>query len=116
MDVHVRKDRYFVQDNQWYASYERYQDYMEKACDGYTLLLELGVGFNTPTIIRFPFERLAAQKRNVTLVRINKDYPDSHYKIANYIPFVENVNAILAGQNLICKKYYDHNEHYNLRK
>lgn len=34
MDVHVRKDRYFVQDNQWYASYERYQDYMEKTCDG----------------------------------------------------------------------------------
>ena len=33
MDVHVRKDRYFVQDNQWYASYERYEDYMEKACE-----------------------------------------------------------------------------------
>ena len=53
MEVHVRKDRYFVQDNLWYASYERYQDYMEKASDGNMLLLELGVGYNTPTLFVF---------------------------------------------------------------
>ena len=46
MDVHVRKDRYFVQDSEWYASNERYQDFMGKACDGNALLLELGVGYN----------------------------------------------------------------------
>ena len=78
IDVHVRKDRYFVQDSQWYASYERYQYHMGKACDGNALLLELGVGYNTPTIIRFPFERLAAQRRSITLVRINRDYPNAH--------------------------------------
>ncbi len=96
MDVHVRKDRYFVQDNQWYASYERYQDYMERACDGNTLLLELGVGYNTPTIIRFPFERLAAQKRNITLVRINRDYPNAQSRITNLVSFDENVGSILS--------------------
>lgn len=96
MDVHVRKDRYFVQDNQWYASYERYQDYMEKACNGNMLLLELGVGYNTPTIIRFPFERLAAQRENISLVRINRDYPEAQNQITNLLSFDENIGAILS--------------------
>ena len=96
MDVHVRKDRHFVQDNQWYASYERYQNYMEKACDGNTLLLELGVGYNTPTIIRFPFERLAVQRKNITLVRINKDYPDAQDRMTNLFSFDENMGSILT--------------------
>ena len=100
MDVHVRKDRYFVQDNQWYVNYERYQNYMEKACSGNTLLLELGVGYNTPTIIRFPFEQLAVQRKNVTLARINKDYPYTHYKIVNFIPFAENISSIIANISL----------------
>ena len=96
MNVHVRKDGLFVQDSQWYASYKHYQDYMEKACDGNTLLLELGVGYNTPTIIRFPFERLAAQRRNITLARINKDYPGAQNRIANLVSFDENIGSILT--------------------
>ncbi len=35
------------------------------------LLLELGVGYNTPVIIRYPFEQLAQFKKNTTLVRVN---------------------------------------------
>ena len=96
MDVHVRKDHYFVQDNQWYASYGRYQDFMEKAYNGNTILLEFGVGYNTPTIIRFPFERLAAQKRNITLARINKDFSNAQCRVANFIPFDENIGSILT--------------------
>lgn len=102
MDVHVRKDRYFVQDNQWYASYERYQNYMEKTCDGNTLLLELGVGYNTPTIIRFPFERLASQRRNITLTRINRDDFDTQYSLLNYIPFDESTYEVLSD-SMNCK-------------
>lgn len=85
-----------MQDDQWYVSCERYQDYMEKACDGNTLLLELGVGYNTPTIIRFPFERLASQRKNITLARINKDYPDAQNRITNLISFDENIGSILT--------------------
>ena len=95
MDVHVRKDHYFVQDSQWYASNERYQDFMGKACEGNALLLELGVGYNTPAIIRFPFERLAAQRKNITLVRINKDYPDAQVPKSHFISFDESCRKIL---------------------
>jgi hypothetical protein len=40
---------------------------------GKLLLLELGVGFNTPAIIRWPFERITAQRPHAALIRINLD-------------------------------------------
>ena len=36
------------------------------------MLLELGVGFNTPTIIRFPFEKLAREHENISLIRLSR--------------------------------------------
>ena len=35
------------------------------------MLLELGVGFNTPMIIRFPFEKMVRENRNLSLIRLN---------------------------------------------
>ena len=96
MGVHVRKGRHFVQDGQWYASNECYQDFMEKACAGNALLLEPGLGYDTPTIIRFPFERLASQMGNVTLARINRDYPDAQSRMADLVPFDENIGSVLT--------------------
>ena len=43
-----------------------------READGKTVLLELGVGFNTPTIIRFPFEKLAREHENIRLVRLSR--------------------------------------------
>ncbi|MNP56926.1 hypothetical protein D3C76_1516940 [compost metagenome] len=40
------------------------------------MFIELGVGFNTPGIIRYPFEKMVYDNPNATLIRINKDYPD----------------------------------------
>ena len=85
MEVHVRKDMYFVEDEQWQQMQSNYADWLEDALLGERssssanslLLLELGVGYNTPTIIRFPFERMAAKYRNVRLIRINKEYPQA---------------------------------------
>ena len=37
------------------------------------VLLELGVGFNTPTIIRFPFERLNSRLPKASLIRVNQE-------------------------------------------
>lgn len=42
-----------------------------------TVLLELGVGYNTPTIIRFPFERMTYENEGVFLIRMNADYPEA---------------------------------------
>ena len=77
MEVNIRKDVCFVQDKAWYAAERRYEDFCGKACGKRTVLLELGVGYNTPTIIRFPFERMVYENKDVFLVRMNTQYPDA---------------------------------------
>ena len=96
MEVNLRKDDHFVQDAHWYESHERYQAFMQKSCRRNTLLLELGVGYNTPTIIRFPFERMASQADNITLVRINRDYAEKQAPVRSFIPFREDMNKIVT--------------------
>lgn len=96
MEVNLRKDDHFVQDAHWYESHERYQAFMQKACRRNTLLLELGVGYNTPIIIRFPFERIASQADNITLVRINRDYAEKQAHVRSFIPFREDMNKIIT--------------------
>ena len=71
--MNLRKDGNFVQDENWYAAEERFSDYLEKAIRGNLVLLELGVGFNTPTIIRFPFENLVRKYDNISMIRLNLD-------------------------------------------
>lgn len=71
MDMNLRKDNYFVQDEDWYAAEERFGNYLTEAIDKNLVLIELGVGFNTPTIIRFPFEKLVREHENIRLIRLN---------------------------------------------
>lgn len=73
MNMNLRCDQYFVQDEAWYEAEKRFGDFLTKALNSKKnlLLLELGVGFNTPTIIRFPFEKLTRENKQVTLLRLN---------------------------------------------
>ena len=73
MELNLRKDGYFVQDDLWYKMNRKYSDFIENNKNKKVVLLELGVGFNTPGIIRFPFEQMASEYKGWTLVRINKD-------------------------------------------
>lgn len=96
MEVNVRKDAFFVQDSEWYAANEKYEKFYDKACKTNTVLLELGVGFNTPTIIRFPFEQITYTGKGVHLIRINADYPDAIPENVNKtVSFDENMTYIL---------------------
>lgn len=73
MEVNLRKDAYFVQDDNWYKQNKAYENFIDNIKDKKVVLLELGVGFNTPIIIRFPFEQMTLQNKNWNLVRVNKD-------------------------------------------
>lgn len=73
MDVNIRKDAYFVEDEHWYKQDERYGEFLDSTKNNKVLLIELGVGFNTPGIIRIPFEQMVYKNPNWKLVRINKD-------------------------------------------
>jgi NAD-dependent SIR2 family protein deacetylase len=76
MDVNLRKDEYLVQDEAWYKARDNYNSFVEKTQGKKVVFMELGVGFNTPGIIRYPFERMTYQNPNASLIRLNRDYPD----------------------------------------
>ena len=76
MNMNLRCDQYFVEDEAWHQAESRFNDFLqnmtEAAKKGYkVVLLELGVGFNTPTIIRFPFEKLMREYDNINMIRLN---------------------------------------------
>lgn len=71
MDMNLRKDGHFVQDEAWYHAEKLFSEYLSEAVHKKLVLLELGVGFNTPTIIRFPFEKLVREHKNISLIRLN---------------------------------------------
>lgn len=73
MEMNLRKDQYFVEDEHWHEACARYASFLEENKHSKVVMLELGVGFNTPMIIRFPFERMLEKRKNWTLVRLNMD-------------------------------------------
>ena len=70
----LRVDDRFVEDDHWDEQARRYQEFVEQHGKSRLVLLELGVGFNTPSIIRFPFERMAAEYPHTALVRFNQQW------------------------------------------
>lgn len=71
--MNLRCDNYFVEDEAWHESADRYADFLEQTKDKKVVLLELGVGFNTPIIIRFPFEKMVHKNPAYSLIRLNMD-------------------------------------------
>ena len=72
MAMNLRVDDCFVEDENWHAAEARFSRFPSECENGKTVLLELGVGFNTPTIIRFPFEKLAREHENISLIRLSR--------------------------------------------
>lgn len=97
MDIHVRKNQYFVQDENWNKSADGYEEFMtEYAENGKVVLLELGIGFNTPAIIRYPFEQITYRNPNATLIRLNAEYPHGPVETsARTISFTENMEYVI---------------------
>ena len=92
VSMNLRCDDTFVEDAHWHQQARRYQEFVQQASTHRLLLLELGVGFNTPVIIRFPFEHMAAQFPQTTLVRFNRDYPQLTTEgVKRFISFTEEI-------------------------
>lgn len=103
MSPNLRCDAMFVEDAYWHTQAERFQEFVEKAFERKLLLLEFGVGFNTPVIIRFPFEKIALTAPQATLVRFNRDYPQLQFEgIQNFVCFTEELASVI--ENLLPKQ------------
>lgn len=73
LTTNLRCDGKFVQDEGWHKAGERYSDFLRKMQNQNILYLELGVGYNTPVIIKYPFWQLTAQNPKAKYVCINAE-------------------------------------------
>ena len=71
LTMNLRSDDKFVEDEGWHEAAARYHDFLN-GHEGKILFLELGVGYNTPGIIKYPFWQMTAQN------------PDAIYACLNY--------------------------------
>ncbi len=69
--MNLRQDDLFVQDEGWYAAAERYSDYIRRHKGMRILFLELGVGGNTPGIIKYPFWQMTAENPRAVYACVN---------------------------------------------
>ena len=70
MTMNLRSDDSFVEDEGWHRAAEKYTDFLDTK-NGRMLYLELGVGFNTPSIIKYPFWQMTANNPQATYACIN---------------------------------------------
>lgn len=100
MAVNIRKDQYFVQDAGWHAAQRRYQETINQIMNRKVVLLELGVGFNTPIIIRYPFEQITSSNHQARLIRMNRDFPESNPdNVDRTIIFNEDISEVIPDLN-----------------
>ena len=72
LTMNLRSDDKFVEDEGWHRAAERYENFLRTRAGGKILFLELGVGYNTPVIIKYPFWQMTAKNPNATYACINK--------------------------------------------
>lgn len=92
MSMNLRADDSFAEDAGWNSAAERYSEYLEMHKNKHILFLELGVGMNTPAIIKYPFWRMTYQN------------PDAIYCCINfgeaYVPEEIEKRSIAINQNI----------------
>ncbi len=72
MAMNLRADNRFVEDEGWHKAAERYENFLRTREGEKILFLELGVGYNTPVIIKYPFWKMTANNPKATYACINQ--------------------------------------------
>ncbi len=101
MTMNLRSDDKFVEDEGWHVACERYEKFLSENENKKVLFLELGVGFNTPGIIKYPFRKMTCDNQKARYVCVNADdelLPDkiksrSVYVSADIDRFLIELNA-----------------------
>lgn len=63
MTMNLRSDNRFVEDEGWKKAANQYQDFLRRHRNLHILFLEIGVGYNTPGIIKYPFWQMTKKIR-----------------------------------------------------
>ena len=81
MTMNLRCDDTFVEDEGWHRAAERYENFLRTREGQKILFLELGVGYNTPVIIKYPFWQMTAKNPNAIYACINQGQADCPQEI-----------------------------------
>ena len=100
MTVNLRSDDRFVEDEGWRAACDRYQKFLEEHQNKKVVYLELGVGDNTPVIIKYPFRRFTIENPKATYACINLGEASCPAQIENQSIVIDGdigevINAVL---------------------
>ena len=79
----LRSDDTFAEDAGWHKAAERYSLFVRRHEDMHILFLELGVGYNTPVIIKFPFWNMTGKNKNAVYACLNYGQAQSPREIAD---------------------------------
>lgn len=77
LTLNLRCDDSFVEDEGWHRAAERYENFLRTRGGQRVLFMELGVGYNTPVIIKYPFRHMTAKNPNAVYACVNLDGADS---------------------------------------
>ena len=71
MTMNLRSDDTFVEDEGWHRASAAYLDFVDSHSSDHVLYLELGVGANTPVIIKYPFWQMTLKNRRAVYACLN---------------------------------------------
>ena len=71
MTMNLKSDDKFVEDEGWHKAAERYDDFLQSHKGQHILFMELGVGYNTPVIIKYPFWKMTAKNPKAVYACLN---------------------------------------------
>ena len=98
MAMNLRSDDTFVQDKGWYEAAGRYEAFLKEHGNGRILLLELGVGGNTPGIIKYPFWQMTAANSRASYICINQGEAAAPLKISSRSVCIdEDINKVMTA-------------------
>ena len=101
MAMNLRCDNSFVQDEGWYTAAERYEEFIRRHRNLHILFLELGVGFNTPGIIKYPFMQMTAENPKAIYACINMNEAYVPDEIADRAICIDgDIGKVI--ENIIC--------------
>ncbi len=96
MTMNLRCDDSFVQDEGWYKAAGRYEDFIRRHKNLHILFLELGVGMNTPGIIKYPFWQMTTENPKAVYACVNRGEAYCPREIANHAVCIdEDIGAVL---------------------
>lgn len=90
MTTNLRKDNSFVEDSGWHKAMDRYSKFITENKNKRIVFLELGVGFNTPSIIKYPFWQMTYNNKNATFISINAKESICAKEIVNQSILIED--------------------------